>query len=276
MSYKTVMVRLRLGEPNTALVQFVAGFAKRHAARVVGIAAAQPIQLVDVEGCMPGELIQTDREEIEEEVRVAKAEFYGALQSSGLALEWRSSITLLRLAEYFARQARCADLVIAVAEHAGEWGNPTRHLGYGDLVMQLGRPILIVPLEAPQSPLTTALIGWKDSREARRAIADALPLLKTMEKVYVGTVVPKEDAEKEPSGLSDVISWLKAHEIAAEPRVAFASGDDVEDLNRLADESHADLIVAGAYGHSRLREWVFGGVTHDVLMRPRRSTLLSH
>ena len=76
--------------------------------------------------------------------------------------------------------------------------------------------------------------------------------------------------------LDDVIEWLMQHDVPAKALPVTSSGDDASDLRSVADSEHCDVIVAGAYGHSRLREWILGGVTRDLLMSPRRCSLVSH
>jgi nucleotide-binding universal stress UspA family protein len=76
--------------------------------------------------------------------------------------------------------------------------------------------------------------------------------------------------------VQDVVAWLKRHGIAAEAVTSGSTGDDAEQLQFVAEERNADVIVAGAYGHGRLREWVLGGVTKDLLLRADRCSLVSH
>ena len=76
--------------------------------------------------------------------------------------------------------------------------------------------------------------------------------------------------------LQDVVAWLKGHGIAAKAVAAPTAGNDATHLDAIAREHGAGLLVAGAYGHNRLREWVLGGVTRDLLLRPGRCSLVSH
>ena len=78
------------------------------------------------------------------------------------------------------------------------------------------------------------------------------------------------------SCIDDVVAWLSRHGVAADTVVAEALGDEARALTQIAQDRGAELIVAGAFGQSRLREWVFGGVTRDLLMHSERFTLLSH
>ena len=141
--------------------------------------------------------------------------------------------------------------------------------------MQVGRPVLLVPLSLSTTRFDRVLVGWKDTRETRRAIADALPLMRHAE-VTVVEVVNEGHMDAARRHLDDVIEWLMQHDVPAKALPVTSSGDDAADLRSVADSEHCDVIVAGAYGHSRLREWILGGVTKDLLMSPRRCSLVSH
>jgi nucleotide-binding universal stress UspA family protein len=146
----------------------------------------------------------------------------------------------------------------------------------GALVQQAGRPVLIVPGTIDKLVLGHVIVAWKDTRETRRAALDALPLLKMAARVTVVEVAAEGDLESARLHLEDVVVWLKRHDIAAALLVSASNGDDTGRLNAIAQEQNVDLIVAGAYGHSRLRELVLGGVTHDLLLCPGRCVLVSH
>jgi nucleotide-binding universal stress UspA family protein len=119
------------------------------------------------------------------------------------------------------------------------------------------------------------MICWKDTREARRAVSDALPLLSKVEEVVVVEAIEAESGrDAAHARVDDVISWLKRHDIAAFARV-FRCPMEEDSMEKLFQYG-ADLIVAGAYGHTRLREWVFGGFTRDLLHRSPVCVLLVH
>jgi nucleotide-binding universal stress UspA family protein len=134
---------------------------------------------------------------------------------------------------------------------------------------------LVVPPEAKDLKLNCAMVAWKESREARRAVSDALPLLRKAKEVVIAEAIEDEADRTAAHGrLDDVASWLGRHGVAASGRVFhFPGGEDP--LEKLW-EYGADLLVAGAYGHARLREWVFGGFTHDLLRRSLRCAFLAH
>jgi nucleotide-binding universal stress UspA family protein len=179
------------------------------------------------------------------------------------------------LAGWLASQARCADLVIS-AQASADLLDASRILDSGDLVLQVGRPVLLVPAGLDSLALDRVLVGWKDGRESRRAVADALPLLQQAGRVTLVEVAARADADTARQHLADVAGWLLRHGVTAQTLVAPSAGDDTRSLHDIAGDERADLIVAGAYGHSRLREWVLGGVTRDLLLRTPRCTLVSH
>jgi nucleotide-binding universal stress UspA family protein len=134
----------------------------------------------------------------------------------------------------------------------------------------------VVPPVLDAHALDRVVVGWTDSREARRAVADALPLLQKATHVVVAEMVADTDFSDAHKRLDDVVVWLQRHGVLAETRVVLSTGDDAAGLAALADEQGAGVIVAGAYGHSRLREWALGGVTRKLLQHANRFLLLSH
>lgn len=120
------------------------------------------------------------------------------------------------------------------------------------------------------------LVGWKDTREARRRVVDALPLLARAAQVTVAAIAAQEELAEVRTQVGEVVGWLKHHAIDARALASAARSSHANDLSAVADELDADLIVAGAYGHSRQREWVPGGVTSDLLLRAERCSLVSH
>jgi nucleotide-binding universal stress UspA family protein len=146
-----------------------------------------------------------------------------------------------------------------------------------DLVMQVGRPLLVVPQGVGKVDLSSVLIGWKDNPEARRAVVDALPLLRKAVRVKVAQVcednVSRDEAQ---AAVADVVAWLSRHGVAATGFVPDVIGNVATQLDRIATALDAGVIVAGAYGHSRFREWILGGVTQFLVTQASRCALLSH
>ncbi len=305
MNYATLMVHLQVGQPNGAVLLAAAGLAERFEAGVIGVAACQPIQLVYSDGYIAGDVFEKDREEKDREVAEAEATFRAAFPARsnvpGHLLEWRSTVTLAPPCGWVAEQARCADLVITGVAAPADPFDPSRRVNTGELVMQAGRPVLVVPhgADAPgpghakpdyakpdhakpgrtgTDPigLDHAMIAWKDTRETRRAVLDALPLLQKLAKVSVVEVADRDGMADARAHVADVTAWLGRHGVAASGQAVPSDGSNAVQLDAIARDWGADLVVAGAYGHSRVREWALGGVTRSLLLHSSRCSLLSH
>lgn len=275
MSYASLMVSVLLGRSNDALLQVAGGLAERFQSGVIGVAACRPIQVVCSDYSVPAKLFEEDRKQIAKQLQAAEAEFRATLQGRVGRLEWRPRTTMSMLADHLAHEARSADLVVVGVDRSVSAFDPTRQLDVRDLVMQVGRPVLIVPKAAAGTTFDRVLVGWKDTREAQRAIADSLPLLARAKHVTVAGIAAKEELADVRTQITEVVGWLKHHGIDAQPIAETARGSHANELSAVADELGADLIVAGAYGHSRQREWMLGGVTSDLLLRADRCSLVS-
>ena len=273
MSYSTLMVNLAVGGSNAALLRVAGTLAKQFDATVIGVAARQPMQMIYTSGCyVSPELIEEDRQEIEREMQETEAEFRGSIQ--GVALHWRSEVSFELPADFVVRQARRADLLLTGAPASPE-RDPTR-VGSGDLLMQAGRPILVVPQAAEAVSLDHVVLAWKDTRETRRAAFDALPLMTRAKHVTVVQLAAETELADAREELADVAQWLESHGIAADTVAVATEAGESRQLNALAKDRGAGLIVAGGYGHSRLREWALGGMTRDLLLNPELCAVLSH
>lgn len=276
MSYATLMLHLELGRSNAALLDLAVDLAERFQAGVIGVTACKPAAFVAGDGYMDGALIDAEYRQLAQESEIAEVEFRAALQGRLAGpLGWRSTRDYAPLVDYIAHQARAADLIVTTAVK-GELFDASRAVDTGSLVMQAGRPVLVMPIAGTPLTYSHALVAWNNSREARRAVNDALPLLARMAKVTVVEIADESDMADARERVADVVAWLACHRIIATPLVSPSIEDDAEAIYTLAQDQGADLIVAGAYGHGRLREWVLGGVTRDLLLRADRCTLLSH
>lgn len=144
-----------------------------------------------------------------------------------------------------------------------------------ELVLGSGRPVLVVPDPAPAAPIGRhAVIAWNGTREASRALADALPLLKQIQRVTVLAVTGEQDGDP---GLGEVTRHLLRNGIASEAKVLRISHHDAgAALLAQAQALSADLLVMGAYGRSRMREVVLGGATRHVLRHSTVPILMAH
>jgi nucleotide-binding universal stress UspA family protein len=217
----------------------------------------------------------TMRQSIEEQLGVAEQTFRQATQGSAEGgVAWLSGIDAP--ASALADASRAADLIVA-------GGGPRRHespyrdIATADLVMEAGRPVLVAPPAAPPLNARKVVVAWKDSREARRALADAMPFLQAAEAVLVLEICEADGVDDARLRTDDVASSLSRRGVAAEARVVVHGHAHV--AAAIVDEARlfgADLVVLGCYGHSRLGERVFGGVTRDLLAQDEVYLLLSH
>ncbi len=275
MTYSTILVNLEAGRSNAHLLDVARQVAERFQAGVIGSTACAPIALIYGDGYVYGDILDQDSKEIEREIKVAEAEFRDAFGNQARFLDWRSAVLVTPLSEHLAQEASRADLVVTHAECPGSF-NVARQIDTGALVMQAGRPVLLVaPTEVPFR-MERFVIGWKGTREARRAITDALPLLKRASHVDIVEIASPDDLKAARGRLDDVAGWLGRHGVTANIHPSAADGDDAAWFDSMIAERDADIVVAGAYGHSRIREWALGGVTRTLLKHPVRSSLVSH
>lgn len=275
MIYATLMTHVELGRSNAGLLKITGDLAERFGSTVIGAAACEGLQTTYGGPYVTGEVVELVREQAEKQIAEAEIEFRAILSPRVKQLEWRSAETYGPLSDYFAGQSREADLIVTSAGD-GSILDGTNRLNVGDLVMRAGRPVLLVPPGSDHVKLDRVLVGWKETREARRAIADALPLLQVARTVILTEIVPDDRLAEARDHLAEVARWLARHGVQAEMDASSTKGSDVGGLAKAANDHAADIIVAGAYGHSRLREWVLGGVTHDLLLSTRRVAFLSH
>ena len=276
----SLMVRVTAGEPNDALLKLTADVAARlKVARVIGISSCQPIQIYGTpEMYVPPELVNWDREQIDRELKAAEKEFRSALDGKVATVEWRSTVVAYgSIADYVADQMRAADLLVTGTQEGGALLDRSRYVNVADLVLRAGRPVLVAASTQDSLDLRTVIVGWKDTRESRRAVQDALPLLRLAERVVV-VEIAAEDLADARARTQDVADWLTGHGVAASARAVVATTGEGTQLRNIAGDLELDagLVVGGAYGHTRLREWVLGGVTRDFLLNPSRCSLVSH
>jgi len=274
MTYATVMVSLALDQPNDARLQVAGELAERFEAAVVGVAAAQfapPLYFAD--GPAAQGLIE--EASIKRRLAALEAQFRAATKNRGGHAEWRSAMDFP--ARFVLAQARCADIVVCGGPSPA-FSDSFSLVSPKDLVMQAGRPLLLVPDRINWLDLRSVLVAWKDTPETRRAIADALPMLRKAKDVAIVEIPEQgEDRSAAMARVTDVAAWLARHAVTATARVPEAAGNETAaQLEKVAGDLGAGLIVAGAYGHSRFRELILGGVTQYLVTQSARCVLLSH
>jgi nucleotide-binding universal stress UspA family protein len=187
----------------------------------------------------------------------------------GVSAAWRELTTDGTLP---AREVRYCDLLV-LAGGSGDGGS--RVAGIGAVLMGCGRPALLVPGRISGNPLSTIVVAWKATAEAARAVTAAMPLLYKASKIVVLSV---EEAQDESMTSPDrVVEQLRWHGLSTEGRRILCGGLSGPDaLVSAASSMKADLLVMGAYGHSRLRELIFGGYTQHMLNAAPFPVLMFH
>ena len=275
MTYKTVMVSLAVGQPNDARLEVAAQLAERFGARVIGAAAAEfSPPLYFTEGEPAQRLIDQGWGAVRSRLKELEGEFRTAMQNRAVEVEWRCGEEFPT--RFVVRQARACDIIVVGEAARGGLADPFAQVNPSDLVMQVGRPLLVVPEDCNWLDLRSVLVAWKDTAEARRAVSDALPLLRKSTEVTIVEIVEDEaDRAAALVRIKDVAAWLSRHGVMASQQVPGQCGDAATQLERVASDVGAGVVIAGAYGHSRLSEWILGGVTRRLVKPAKRCSLLS-
>lgn len=268
MIIRNVLVSLGSDAPSSVLGCAIS-IAERFRASLTGLGVAEPSEIF-LDGPAGVTAYERARAEVDEALTLAKLNFEARVPRELLA-KWVSGVQDPTLA--LRRESVDADMVLT---GFGPLGGSNAHPDVGEAVLTIGRPLLVLSDNASARVGTRILVAWKDRREARRAVADALPFLQGAELVRVITVDEGEYAD-ERRGLDRILEWLRSHDVNANGEVLpDVRGSTADAIATAASALDADLIVAGAYGHSRLREWILGGMTRDLLSARRTSLLLSN
>ncbi len=279
MSYRNILLHLDSLAACRQRVAAALDLGERFGARITGVAPTGMLVLpYAMDMAPPGELLVEWQEILQLQARKAADAFEAAARQAGFVrVETRvaegSDIPAITQA------ARYADLVVIGQVDPAESGAGQEELSAGEVVLGCARPVLVVPyIGAPAGFGKNVLIAWNGSREASRAVTDALPLLKKAQRVTVMAVNPQIDerGHGELPG-ADLAAFLAQHDVKIEVQADRGAQADVgeELLSRIADLD-CDLLVMGAYGHSRAREWAFGGVTRTILQSMTVPVLMSH
>jgi nucleotide-binding universal stress UspA family protein len=279
MEYKSIAVHLDNGKHCLGRARVAAALARSFDAHLVGLYAVDPVELYSLRDSAMAEAIVRQTRAKEEQALRAQSLFTQAVKAADLGRsEFRQSDILAT--EAIKVHARYADLLVI-----GQTDPDDRITGVGPtfpelVVLSTGRPTLVVPYYSEDYPRlgNNVLLAWSATREATRAMTDALPLLKQAKRVIVMSVNPvvSRDKHGEMPG-ADAALYLARHGVKAEAMQSYADEIGVGDeLLARASDLEIDLIVMGAYGHSRLREVVLGGVTQTLLQHMTVPVLMSH
>lgn len=280
MSYKTILVYMNSASRADAVLGAALRLAARSEAHVIGL---HVIPQVTVPAVVPfevtGEIMDVQRKALEEQAAKIAGIFAEMTRLHQPPCEWR----LVRASHYDVASivddhGRAADLIVAPqSDPDGDIYLPADVTE--DLLMESGRPIVVVPKRGEVKQIgETVMLAWNNSREAARATFDAMPILKAAKAVKLLTVDPRRDRKGDPDlPAAEIATSLARHGVKSETVVSVTGGLNVVDgLITQIDNHGADLLVMGGYGHSRLREVVFGGATRDMLEKMTVPVLISH
>jgi nucleotide-binding universal stress UspA family protein len=274
---KDVIVNLTVDASRDAAADFAISVARTFGAHLAGIGFAHEVPIPgSIFGSTAVRLVEAQRAQNEKATRSAIAGFDAATRRVGLSAESRFlNASLPDAADTFGRLARRFDISVVAQAEPGKL--PARELIIEAALFGSGRPVLIVPyIQQGALELDRVMVCWDGSRSAARAVADSMPFLMRAKAIEVVVVTGEQGKRTEIAG-ADIAHHLARHSLNVELK-EIARGDlDVANtiLSHAADAG-SDLIVMGGYGHSRLREFVLGGVTRGLLTSMTVPTLMSH
>jgi nucleotide-binding universal stress UspA family protein len=279
MTIKTILVYVPSEKTASAILEPALKLAGDRSAHVIGF---HLIADLPVYGEFPAEISEEVIVRLQkagkETAAGAKRVFDESVQKYPVTHEWRCfTASYAAGSDLIAQQGRAADLIVC--------GKPNDEIPdpWSDFsetaIMRSGRPVLIVPGLKPQKTIGEhVIIAWNDTREAARAVADSLDLIKSAATVRAITMIEKESQREAAEALgADLIANLARHGVAASLDVSYASSGNAGEaiLSRLLEDG-CDLLIMGGYSHSRFREMIFGGVSRDILRDTSTPTLVSH
>jgi nucleotide-binding universal stress UspA family protein len=278
MAYKNLLVHIDDSKACAGRLDVAIALARAHNAHLTGLyVAVDPVLPGSMSAEVPARFMDTLLAQISERSVAAEAGFAAVVERAGLTADCRTArCPGSRSANVIALHARYADLVI-LGQPEPEAGGEVNARVPEDVVLSTGRPTLVVPYIGAGKRLgVRVMVAWDGGREAARAVGDALPLLVRAESVAVLVVNPNHGGHGEQPG-ADIALHLARHGITVEAQHLEVKDLSVGDalLSRLADQD-IDLLVMGAYGHSRLRELVLGGVTRKIFQQMTVPVLMSH
>lgn len=277
---RDLFVPILRGHSDQAALDAAMALAVAHRAHIAALVTVEnPIPLTSEWGYVPVELNQHLFEQARADAETVAAKARARLTREAIDSEVRVTETVLLWSEETtALHARYADLTVMGGKDADAIG-PRFELNFKALLMQSGRPILLVPDGAAlATPVKRAVLAWQPTREATRALHDALPLLAADAEVQVLMIDPEvgEARHGEQPG-ADIARHLARHgwhvRVISLPREGRSDG---QNLLTYARETGAELLVMGGYGHSRWRETVLGGATRSVLEGATMPVLFAH
>lgn len=275
MSYNSVIVFLDNSAASERRLDFALQFARQHNAHLTGIHMSYgPLLPFDPYGQVSGVALEWEME-VQNKQKKSKAEFIHKATNAGINFDWDCyRDTEL---QHVVSRARIADICLVGQVSNGISDNEINRNFFSQFVITLGKPVLFLPYEKEcAAEFKHIVVAWNGSRESTRAIADAMPLLRVAKMV---SVISASSKKKQNDRLPDVdvAAFLARHKVTVEVEKVEIDSAEIADLilSRI-DLKSADLLVMGAYGHTRFSEFVLGGMTRTMMKKMIVPVLMSH
>jgi len=274
MAYKNILVHVDESKNASATLQAACDIALKSDAHVTGVYVIPHVNTpIYVEASVPASILEGLEKAGQDAADKAEELFNKTMESAGVKYEWYAPRGYVD--EHINRLGRFADLI--VIGQGGSVEDPrASYTVENNILMGSARPVLVVPYIGYKNTIGNhIMVAWNDTKEATRAVNDAMPMLERASTVDVVSIIDDKTEDDVPS--ADITLYLARHGVKAEASSAVKKGLSTSDmlLNRAADHG-VDLIVMGAYGHSRLRELVLGGATYNLLRHMTVPILMSH
>lgn len=270
-----ILVHVEPGAVSEQRLRYALSLAQRRSAKLVGItvrlspAAATSAMIGDVQA------LAAYCDASAESCVAARNLFERVTSDAGIITEWREGCGIP--IEVIVAEAAVADFVVLGRGDQSNIDGGMYVINPADVVMACGGPVIVVPGQAPaEFRADRILIGWKSTPQASRAVRDAMPLLIRAQSVLLTEIMPSAEPDRYKISAQAMAGFLEHHGVHVILHQIPEAEEPGEQLIRTARENACDLIVAGAYGHSRFREWALGGVTKSLLAMSPLPCLLSH
>ncbi|MBN9008647.1 MAG: universal stress protein [Rhizobiales bacterium] len=280
MTYVSILVNVDVDAPVAPIAKLAVDLGRRfNARRLLGFCAADaaiPLVITPETGALLADAWQQLRNDLFHQFARLREEFDDAVGGS-IAADWIQALD--HPTRSLGEAAHMADLIVMRSPQDAATDNLFRSADPGAVVLQAGRPVLITPNTCERISAKKVVIAWKNTREARRAVMDAVPMLHAAAEVTVVAVDDEPDdwlraGMRNVDTAQNVASFLLHHGVRVATEV-LTSRDETDALLRFLASFEADLVVSGAYGHSRVREWAFGGMTRSLLDQTGISRLMA-
>ena len=273
MTIARVMVYVDAQQQAEGTLRVARAIATRFEASLIGVSAFAVEPNFVAEGVIIEETTPEDLKRMKTALAEKEQWFRDIVGLPKEKVEWRWDVEYPTV--FLAKEARSADLVVIKSKR--EKVDPYHLIDPAEAVLRMGRPTILVPEHVHELQADRVVVGWKDTREARLAVHDALPFLKKASQVAIIEMCTSDGQDAARRRVRDVAKYLQDHGVKCETDVRVHTAEsDARHLIRLAKDNGADLIVTGAYGHSRLGEWIFGGMTRGLLDEAPCCLMMSH